>query len=73
MRCAQCHDLVGGDWIEWTQRHLLRLGDQGVMATTVTAVILCPPPRVCTQEWAEVQVNTEAVLQSRELGEVEPF
>lgn len=68
MRCAQCHEHVGGNWVEWAQRHLV----PGLMVTTTTAVILCPPPRVCAQEWAEAQVNTEAVLRSHESAD-EPF
>lgn len=59
MTCAQCRDRVGMDWIEWRQRHVVNLGDQGHQLVTVHAAVLCPPPRICAMEYA-MERNADA-------------
>lgn len=72
MHCRQCHEAIPGDWIEWRQRHVISLNDHGELIT-VEAVVLCAPPRVCSQEYAEATTERASKIAHREAAAGDPF
>lgn len=71
MRCAQCWKNVGSDWVQWRQRHARRYGETSSEAIDVKAVVLCAPPRVCAQEFAQDEVTRTKAMLARKFEE--PF
>ena len=74
MHCRQCHERVGGDWIEWHQRHRIHVSEYPATdeIITVERVLLCAPPRVCSQEYAEAATERASKIAHRE-ADSEPF